>query len=131
MALKNRDVWLNILHKLRDLNLVIDNTLQIAQVLTREIPVILEQPQSYVGPAGPKASFTVIAENVADYQWQAKDKEGTQWTNSSAVGNKTNTMSRATTTGSSATQFEYRCKITGIDNSVIYSDVVDITIVEG
>lgn len=126
-----RDIALKILGKLQNLKTVVSNARKEAQVLTRSIPVILEQPQSYVGPAGPKASFTVIAENVADYQWQAKDKEGTQWTNSSAVGNKTNTMSRATTTGSSATQFEYRCKITGIDNSVIYSDVVDITIVEG
>lgn len=130
MSLKNRDVWLIILHKLRDLKPVIDNALQMAQVLTREIPVILEQPQSYVGPAGPRATFTVIAENVAAYQWQIKSKEGTQWSNSSATGNQTDTMTRATT-DSAATLYVYRCKITGIDNSVIYSDVVDITIVEG
>lgn len=130
MSLKNRDVWLIILHKLRDLKPVIDNALQMAQVLTREIPVILEQPQSYVGPAGPRATFTVIAENVAAYQWQAKNKAGTQWVNSSATGNQTNTMNRATT-DSAATQYEYRCEITGIDNSVIYSDVVGITIEEG
>ena len=130
MGLKNRDVWLIILHKLRELKLVIDNALQMAQVLTREIPVILEQPQSYVGPAGPRASFTVVAENVAAYQWQTKSKDGSQWSNSSATGNKTDTMTRATT-DAAATLNEYRCKITGIDNSVIYSDAVDITIGEG
>ena len=129
MALKNRDVWLNILHKLRDLNLVIDNTLQIAQVLTREIPVILEQPKSYVGPAGGNANFTVVAENVAAYQWQVKKKTVEEWGNSGISGNKTDTIHPAIS--EAYTEYEYRCKITGIDNSVIYSDVVDITIVEG
>lgn len=125
-----RDIALKILGKLQNLKTVVSNARKEAQVLTRSIPVILEQPQSYLGPAGPRASFTVIAENVSAYQWQAKSKDGTQWSNSSATGNKTNTMTRATT-DSSATLYEYRCKITGIDNSVIYSDIVDITIVEG
>lgn len=129
MGLKNRDVWLNILHKLRDLKLVIDDALQMAQVLTREIPVILEQPQSYIGPAGGNANFTVNAENVAAYQWETKKKTSEQWGNSGISGNKTDTIHPAIS--AAYTVYEYRCKITGIDNSVIYSDVVDITIVEG
>ena len=125
-----RDMALKILGKLQNLKTVVSNAKKEAQILTRSIPVILEQPQSYVGPVGPRATFTVIAENVATYQWQIKSKEGTQWSNSSATGNQTDTMTRATT-DSAATLYVYRCKITGIDNSVIYSDVVDITIVEG
>ena len=124
-----RDTALKILGKLQNLKLVISNAKKDAQILTRTIPVILEQPQSYVGAAGGQANFTVIAENVAGYQWQTKKKVNEQWGNSGIAGNKTDTIHPSIT--AAYTEYEYRCKITGIDESVIYSDVVDITIVEG
>ena len=124
-----RDIALKILGKLQNLKTVVSNAKKEAQVLTRSIPVILEQPQSYVGPAGGNATFTVVAENVAAYQWQTKKKIVDTWGNSGITGNKTDTIHPSISVA--YTEYEYRCKITGIDDSVIYSDVVDITIVEG
>lgn len=124
-----RDIALKILGKLQNLKTVVSNAKKEAQVLTRSIPVILEQPQSYVGPAGGNATFKVVAENVAAYQWQVKKKTVEEWGNSGITGNKTDTIRPSISVA--YTEYEYRCKITGIDNSVIYSDVVDITIVEG
>ena len=124
-----RDIALKILGKLQNLKLVVSNAKKEAQILTRTIPVIIEQPQSYVGAAGGQATFTVTAENVAAYQWQTKKKINQQWGNSGIVGNKTDTI--RPTVNATYTEYEYRCKLTGIDESVIYSDVVDITIVEG
>lgn len=118
MGLKNRDVWLNILHKLRDLKLVIDNALQMANVLTREIPVILEQPEDFTGAIGDTAVFHVEAANVASWQWQYRQTG--QWNSSNVPGTNTDTISIEIST--TRLRYQYRAKITGIDGSIIYSN---------
>ena len=124
----NRDLSLDILQKLANIKNVLNNVVVLAKVLTREKPVIISQPENYVGPVGENAIFTVIAENVSSYQWETKKKTSEQWGNSAAPGNKTKSLSR--TISDTSVTYEYRCKITGIDNSIIYSDIVDITIEE-
>lgn len=119
MGLKNRDVWLNILHKLHDFKLVIDNALQMAQVLTREIPVILEQPEDFTGALGDTAIFHVEAANVASCQWQYK-KPNSQWGDYNISGTDSVTMS--ITISTTRLTYEFRAKITGIDGSIIYSN---------
>lgn len=88
------------------------------------VPHIITQPSSVVGDIDDTVSFTVIANNVKGYQWQYSSNNGTTWNNTSQPGNKTATLT--TTVASGRYNWLIRCQITGLDNSVIYTDNVRI-----
>ena len=86
------------------------------------VPHITTQPTNAVVAVGEDAVFTVIANNAVSYQWEAKTTEEGSWVNSSAIGATTNSMSITASTARYA--YSFRCKITGKDNSILYTDVV-------
>ena len=88
------------------------------------VPHIVTQPVDYTGAVGDRAIFTVVANNVKGYQWQVRAVNQSTWSNSGSSGNKTSTLTIPIT--ESRYGFSYRCVITGLDNSVIYSDVAKI-----
>ena len=83
------------------------------------------QPVDFVGDLGVTASFTVEAYNVKTngYQWQYTPN-GTTWYTTTVEGNKTETISMEIT--SARYDYQYRCKITGLDNAVAYSNAAKI-----
>lgn len=86
-------------------------------------PVIFTQPQNVTGDIGETATFTVIAGNVSGYQWQYQyDATPGSWIDSALSGYNTNSLSMEIT--SSRYNLSFRCKITGKDGTVIYSNVV-------
>ena len=89
------------------------------------VPHIVTQPVDCIAATSTNASFTVVANNVSGYQWQYKATESsTTWTSSGAAGNKTDTITFNVTETRYA--WRLRCQITGLDGSVIYTDVVKV-----
>ena len=72
------------------------------------------------------ATFSVVADNVKAYQWQFQAVEGATWNNSSAE-DATTASRTVTVTTNNYYKNRFRCQITGLDNSVIYTNVVKIT----
>ena len=93
---------------------------------TTYVPHIITQPTNFEGQLGNTASFTVIASNVKAYQWQ--HKIGNTWADSSLTGYKTKTLSASITEARLA--YKYRCKITGKDDTIIYTDEVQMVLSE-
>ena len=89
-------------------------------------PVIVSQPQSYAGAAGTTAVFAVEAtgENLT-YQWQYSSNGGEIWTNSSATGAKTASISVGAMAYRNGQM--YRCIVTNEIGSVI-SDPATLTV---
>ena len=125
----NRDVYAGLLSKVKSLGASVKNALMQAQVLTRSIPVILEQPEDIYGAVNTTSYFEVIAENIDSYQWQYKRKTSSTWSNSTLTGNKTKKLPITITPD--RTLYEYRCKLTGINDDVIYTNVVNVYVTEG
>lgn len=86
------------------------------------VPHIITQPVDFVGAVDDRATFTVVANNVKGYQWQVRDIAGGTWANSGSTGNKTDTLSLTVT--SARYNYRYRCVITGLDNSQIFTNEV-------
>ena len=87
------------------------------------VPHIVTQPEDCIAAVASAATFTVVANNVSGYQWQYKATESaTTWSNSGASGNKTATVSFNVT--EARYDWRFRCQITGMDGSVIYTDTV-------
>lgn len=85
------------------------------------VPHIITQPTDCVVAVGETVTFTVVANNVAAYQWQYKTTGNWRDMEAPIVGNEatlTFVKESATYTNS------YRCVITGKDGSVIYTDIV-------
>ena len=87
------------------------------------VPAIVTQPTNQEVALTETCSFTVVAVNVASYQWQRKLND-TTWGNTSLSGNKTDTLSFVTT--AEAYTYTFRCKITGKDGSIIYTNEVQV-----
>ena len=85
-------------------------------------PRILTQPVDKVVAIGERFDFTVVAENVAEYQWQVKVPDG-DWANSTALGNKTDHLYNIQASEARYT-YLYRCKLTGLNGTVIYTNEV-------
>lgn len=85
---------------------------------------IRTQPVDIVAAESVSVAFTVDATGVASYQWQVTLNNGLTWNDSSAGGNKTNTFSISVTTNKY--DYLYRCKLTGEDGSVLYTNNVRI-----
>lgn len=97
---------------------------------TNEVSLVNEPKNPYIitegmTSAGDYGSFytnySVLAANVASYQWQYSDNEGKTWTNSTNVNAKSCLMSIAY--NSKYENRLYRCKLTGLNGTVIYSSV--------
>lgn len=88
---------------------------------------ILTQPSDCTASEGDAVYFTVTAKNVAEggYQWYYS-KDGVKWLKSTASGNTTDTLTL--TAGGSVSNNVYRCKLTGTDGSVLYTNSVKIVI---
>lgn len=126
----DRDNALLLLQKLGSVKSIVDEVAIQAKVLTRKIPVIIQQPERVEAPENTSAYFQVVAENVAEYQWQYRRKEtGVNWSNASLTGNKTSKLQFTVTT--SRELYWYRCKLTGVDGSVIYTNNVDMKVTGG
>ncbi|MDO4467090.1 MAG: hypothetical protein Q4C49_08790 [Bacillota bacterium] len=84
---------------------------------------ILSQPTNVTGLIGDSVTFTVKAENVDSYTWYYSPDNGASWyTASSFAGYNTNSVSFTST--SYRASLLYKCKLTGNDKRVIYTDVV-------
>lgn len=88
------------------------------------VPHITTQPTDQEGAVDATVSFHVVANNVAAYQWQVKIREDASWFDSNSEGATTDTLAIEVTTTRYA--YFYRCKITGKDGSIIYSNTVRI-----
>lgn len=120
-----REVWLSVLDFLESLQMTILAALDKIFQIIKE-PFILKQPVNFVGNIGDTAIFHVKAANVALYQWQNK---GTgNWLSPSLPGVATDTLQAEITT--QRLNFVYRCKLTGNDGSVIYTDEVKMQLEE-
>lgn len=117
----DRDIALQMVSLLSDINTALTNIND-----HKFVPHILTQPTDQEGEIGDTVTFSVVANNVKAYQWQFQTVEGATWTNSSAEDATTasRTLTIATT---NYYKNRFRCKITGLDDSVIYTDVVKIT----
>lgn len=82
---------------------------------------ITNQPQSQAIVAGDTGTFSVEAIGVASYQWQILGNSG-YWNDLTWNGATTATMTHVM--NESNIQRQYRCKLTGKDGSVIYTDVM-------
>ena len=89
---------------------------------TLYVPHITTQPTDQTGAVGDTITFSLVANNVASYQWQFRPLS--QWQNSSSSGYNTNSLS--VEVNAQRYTYDYRCRITGKDGSIIYSDIVHI-----
>ena len=89
-------------------------------------PVIITQPVSIDDVSlGDSVTFAVVAKNATAYQWQLLIPGHAGWENSQASG-ATNATWTFSAGPANYAERKYRCKITGIDNSVIYSNEVQL-----
>lgn len=117
----DRDIALDLLADLNDIaaKLVIINDNEF-------VPHITVQPVSQTAQIGDYVDFSVVANNVSSYQWQTLTIGATTWVNVTQIsGYNTDTLHILV----SAPRYnvKWRCKITGKDNSVIYTNEVQIT----
>ena len=112
----------------RDVALELVTALDTCKTLVESIndtlyaPHITTQPTDQEVAIGETATLAVVANNVKSYQWQYLS--GQTWTDSGITGSTSATF---TFLASANRYHSYRCKITGLDNSVIYSNVVAVT----
>lgn len=88
------------------------------------VPHIITQPTDQTVAIGSDCTFALTAVNVAEYKWQLKGASMGNWISSTATGYNTDTLTLEV--ASKHYGYQYRCKITGLDGSVIYSDIVHI-----
>ena len=85
-------------------------------------PSITTQPVDTEGALGDRITFSVVAVHVKSYQWQYQTRDTAPWNNSSAGSAVTANFS--VTLADTNVGNNYRCMITGMDDSVIYTNVV-------
>lgn len=88
------------------------------------VPHITTQPTDITAPLDEVIYFTLTANNVKQYQWQYQNIGQTTWRNTTLNGYDTNSVRVVVTEARYGMLF--RCVITGLDDSVIYSDEVTI-----
>ena len=87
---------------------------------------VVEQPADATANVGDSAVFAVEAENVISWQWQYCRGTSDKWYNTAMTGYATDTLTVAVT--SSRHGYRYRCKLTGTDGTVTYTDPATLTI---
>ena len=91
------------------------------------VPHIVTQPTDQTEAVNDNAVFTVVANNVSVYEWQYAPTQITpSWRtiHSGTTGADTATLTVPVTEPRYG--YLYRCKITGKDGSIIYTDSVKI-----
>ena len=88
------------------------------------VPHITTQPTSQTVALNATATFSVTAINVSAYEWQYKGTGAWREMFVDATGATTDTLSFAVT--EYRYTYTYRCKITGKNGNVIYSDEVTV-----
>lgn len=89
-----------------------------------ETMFIIYQPKDFYGNVGDTATFSVVAMNVAAYQWQYSENDGVTWKNSGTSIPKTATISYEIT---EATYNNLRrCRLTDAGGNQIYTEVVRV-----
>ncbi len=87
---------------------------------------IVTQPLDCIAVIGTRISFSVEANGSSiSYQWQYSKDAGNTWLNSSATGNKTNTISF--TASSANDNYMYRCVLTDEYESKLVSNSATLT----
>jgi hypothetical protein len=91
-------------------------------------PRITTQPTDKSVTAGTKAQFTVAATGKATltYQWQYRKNSSSAWADSGQSGNKTATLTVATT--KSLYGYQFRCIVTDGNGRKSYSSIVTLTV---
>ena len=82
---------------------------------------ITKQPESIEAEIGTSVTFTVEAENVASYQWQYSNDDGTTWLNSGSTSKSITFVVNAT-----SKKMKRRCVLVGNDGVEVTTDVVGI-----
>ena len=86
------------------------------------------QPENKYLPAGKTAKFMVKATGEGlTYQWQYRASAKGSWKNTTATGNKTATLSVPVT--AARNNYQYRCKVTDQEGSVVYSNAATLKVV--
>ena len=91
------------------------------------VPHIITQPTNQQGALGDTITITVVANNVAGYQWQYKTAaSGAIWRDSSYEGNQTDTLTFELI--QARVGYSFRCIITGKDGSTLTTNTVTVTL---
>ena len=78
------------------------------------------QPESNTITAGHTATFSVDAEDAVSYKWQYRRNEERAWVNTTLSGYNTNTLTVPALL--SRDGYQYRCRITTSNGTVVYTD---------
>lgn len=107
-----------------------NKTLIKATVHTLSDPLckIVFQPVDAEVTAGVKAQFDVTATDAAFYQWQYRRNENTSWFNTTLPGYDASILYVPATL--SRNGYQYRCRITGTDGRIIYSEPAMLTVLD-
>ena len=100
-------------------------TSEAATLSVVEPVTIKTQPESVTVSSADNAVFTVVAENVASWQWYYSKTNGNIWSMTTATGNKTDTL---TVAAKGKNGYQYRCKLIGLDGTEIISEPVTLTV---
>lgn len=88
---------------------------------------IYNQPSPVTAAAGSTAVFRITATGlVRSYQWEYRTSADGSWANATASGNKTRTLKVPATIARNG--YQYRCKVTGTDGTVKYSNAAKLTV---
>ena len=85
---------------------------------------IIEQPTDVTAAASENAVFHVEVANAYSFQWKY-NKSGTTWSNTSAEGFNTDTL---TVAAKGKNGYKYRCHIKGLDGTELVTDEVTLTV---
>ena len=91
-------------------------------------PVITQQPKSVTVDDGTYVSFTVSASNVSAYKWFYTKDGGASWHATSMSGYNTATVTVQAIPA--RTGYMYKCRITGLDGTVIESSPATLTVIQ-
>ena len=98
-----------------------------ATLTVKPVFSITKQPESASVTIGTTATFQIAARgDRIKYQWQYKTPTSSGWHSSTTGNPKTATLSVEATERRDG--YQYRCKVTDADGTVIYSDVVTLTV---
>lgn len=89
-------------------------------------PYITAQPTDQSGVVNDTVYFTVTALHVSAYQWEVD--AGSGWVNSTLSGYNTDTLSVGVQANRDG--YKFRCKLTGIDGTTVYTDAATLTVQE-
>lgn len=85
-------------------------------------PVITKQPTDQFTANGSTFTFSVTAENVANYQWEFSANSGSTWSDWTSSASTSSTFSRPMS--DTMRNYQFRCKLTDSSGNVTYSNAV-------